>query len=114
MPDTIHLELDKAKILRCSAEIVFDDTCFVEWTNPLPVLGRDGLLIGWASAQESYRAIDFSLVLVGECPERLDLENGEKLFVRMATKNMATYEVIEAIQLTSKAARNQGPLKVTS
>lgn len=113
-------DLDQVGVFECHGPAVYDrpfgDTR-VAVTNPVPVVGVDGSRIGFATVDVDSSNLDTKIFITRECPERLDLENGEPYFLNIADsayiEDKVTKELeIYVVQLLSAKGGHNLPLVV--
>lgn len=76
------LDLTDVEAFECHGKVVsrYIQTPAIEVVNPLPVFGGKDR-IGFATVDPETR--DAVIFLVKQCPERLDIENGEDYFIEV-------------------------------
>lgn len=93
--DTKELRLDQARVLRVQGEVFRGHVFPWQATPPVEVLGADGARIGWGTLDVMLDGVS-QMALCYDSPERLDLENGEKLYAWLegvADLDEAPYEI---------------------
>ncbi len=84
------LDLEAVEVFECHGALVYREPfeeAKILVINPVPVLGEGGDRIGFATVDVDNKHLDTKVFITKECPERLDIENGEPYFLSIFSAN---------------------------